>query len=86
MSVSLFHLKLGALAPPSGIVFWTYISDSSFPVLSSLPKSYIPRVGKTHSFINMRSSIPVVLCFETYLSVFKAEILEARGKVSFLKC
>ena len=32
MSEILFHVKLGTLAPSSGI-FWTYSSDTPFPVV-----------------------------------------------------
>ena len=36
----LFHLKLGTLAPSSGIPFWTYSSDAPFPVVFSSKELY----------------------------------------------
>ena len=76
--ISNWELWLHLVASPFGPTAVTLLSQ-----WSSLPRSYIPRIGKTNGFNIMDSSKPTVQCFGAYLSVLKADTLETRKKIIF---
>ena len=85
VSEILFHLKLGTLAPSSGVPFWTYSSDTPFPVVWS-SKDLNSQDRKDQRFQHYGF-------FQTYCSVLwglpicaQSRYFRNQEKNSFFKC
>lgn len=83
--LNLFHLKLGTLAPSSGI-FWTYSSDTPFPVVFFSKELYSQdRKRPTLSTLWILPNLLFSALGELTCLCLK-QIFQKPGKILFFKC